>query len=121
SGSGVQWWSTARDGTEAATLSRLGPDQNVGTAVLERCSRPSSGPIAPAQAPTPAAALRAIPCRGDQLTLTNDGGDAGMGHRMAIMALQNTGPQTCVLGGYPTVTLLDTRGQELTTVRAIQR
>ena len=51
-GSGMEWQTVTAAGQESATLSRLGPNQDVGVAVLERCSRPSSG------------AGRARPCSG---------------------------------------------------------
>ena len=44
-GSGIEWWTATRDGVESAILSRLGPNEEVGAAVLERCSRPSAGPV----------------------------------------------------------------------------
>ena len=46
-GSGLEWWTATRDGAESATLSRLGPNEEVGVAVLERCSRPAAGPALP--------------------------------------------------------------------------
>lgn len=125
-GSGLEWQSTAAAGQETATLSRLGPNQDVGIAVLERCSRPSAGPVAPGPLPTPdtlpGGPLRPVdaPCKGPQLKLSADGGDAGMGHRVTIVGVQNLGTQACSLTGYPVVTLQDPRGKILTTVRAEQ-
>lgn len=125
-GSGLEWQSAAAAGQEAATLSRLGPDQDVGIAVLERCSRPSAGPVAPGPLPTPdtlpGGPLPPIdaPCKGPQLKLSADGGDAGMGHRVTIVGVQNLGTRACSLTGYPVVTLQDPRGKTLTTVRAEQ-
>lgn len=125
-GSGVEWQTVAGDGQESATLSRLGPNQDVGVAVLERCSRPSSapvtgGPVSPGDV-LPGGALppAAAPCKGPQLKLSADGGDAGMGHRVAIVGVQNVSSQVCSLTGYPTVTLQDARGRNLTTVRSEQ-
>ncbi len=124
-GSGLEWWSAARDGTESATLSRLGPDEDVGVAVLERCSRPSSGPIAPGPLPEPQPApggvlAAATPCRGPQLKLSVDGGDAGAGNRVTILGVQNVGAQACSLTGYPTVVLQDRQGRNLTAIRSEQ-
>lgn len=125
-GEGLEWWTATRDGQESATLSRLGPNDQVGTAVLERCSRPSSGSVI---APGPAPMLTAPPaststggmtCKGPQLRLSADGGDAAMGNRVAIIGVTNTGTQACVLNGYPTVTLQDARNRDLTTIRADQ-
>jgi len=125
-GSGVEWWTATRDGQESATLSRLGPNQDVGVAILERCSRPASGvdtPVGPAPLPTPAPGgvlPAALPCKTGQLKLSADGGDAGMGHRLATLGVQNIGPQACSLTGYPTVVLLDGRGRSLTTIKIDQ-
>lgn len=123
-GSGLEWWAATRDGVENASLSRLGPNQDVGVAVLERCSRPSAGPVAPGPVPAPDVLPggplppAVTPCRGPQLKLSADGGDAGMGHRLTIVGVQNVGAQVCGLTGYPTVTLQDAQGRTLTTVRS---
>lgn len=125
-GSGMEWQTATAAGQESASLSRLGPSQDVGVAVLERCSRPASAPVAPGPVPTPDAlpggALppAATPCKGPQLKLSADGGDAGMGHRVTIVGVQNVSAQVCSLTGYPTVTLQDASGRSLTTVRSEQ-
>ncbi len=124
-GSGLEWWSATRDGSEGATLSRLGPNEDVGVAVLERCSRPSSGPVAPGtvpgQQPAPGGVLPAsAPCRGPQLKLSAEGGDAGAGNRVSILGVQNVGAQACSLTGYPTVVLQDRQGRNLTAIRLEQ-
>lgn len=125
-GSGMEWQTVTAAGQESASLSRLGPNQDVGVAVLERCSRPASAPIAPGPVPTPDALPggplppAATPCKGPQLKLSADGGDAGMGHRLTIVGVQNVSAQVCSLTGYPTVTLQDARGRSLTTVRSEQ-
>lgn len=124
-GSGMEWWSATRDGSESATLSRLGPNEDVGVAVLERCSRPSSGPVAPGPLPVPQPAPggvlpAAVPCRGPQLKLSADGGDAGAGNRVSILGVQNVGAQACSLTGYPTVVLQDRQGRNLTAIRSDQ-
>lgn len=124
SGSGVEWWTATRDGQETATLSRLGPNEDVGVAILERCSRPSSGGTAPAgptplPTPAPGGVLPAsAPCKSVQLKLSSEGGDAGMGNRVAVLGVQNIGPQACSITGYPGVSLLDERGRTLTTIRS---
>ncbi len=125
SGSGLEWWTATQDGQETATLSRLGPNEDVGVAVLERCTRPSSGPVAPVPAPTPQPAPggvlpAAAPCRGPQLKLSNEGGDAGAGNRVVNIGVQNLGAQACSLTGYPGVTLQDRQGRTLTAIRAEQ-
>jgi len=127
-GSGVEWWTATRDGQESATLSRLGPNEDVGVAVLERCSRPGGGLTPgpqpqPGQTPTPApgGVLPAnVPCKGPQLKLAAEGGDAGAGNRVRNFSLQNIGAQACSLTGYPGVVLQDARGRNLTTIRADQ-
>ena len=124
-GSGLEWWSATRDGSESATLSRLGPNEDVGVAVLERCSRPSSRPVAPGPLPGPQPAPGGVlpvaaPCRGPQLKLSADGGDAGAGNRVSILGVQNLGAQACSLTGYPTVVLQDRQGRNLTAIRADQ-
>jgi membrane-bound inhibitor of C-type lysozyme len=124
-GSGLEWWSATRDGSESATLSRLGPNEDVGVAVLERCSRPSSGPVAPGPLPGPQPAPggvppAAVPCRGPQLKLSADGGDAGAGNRVSILGVQNVGTRACSLTGFPTVVLQDRQGRNLTAIRADQ-
>ncbi|MEY4556473.1 MAG: hypothetical protein RL093_1592 [Pseudomonadota bacterium] len=124
-GSGLEWWSATRDGSESATLSRLGPNEDVGVAVLERCSRPSSGPVAPGPLPGPQPAPGGVlpasaPCRGPQLKLSADGGDAGAGNRVSILGVQNVGIRACSLTGYPTVVLQDRQGRNLTAIRADQ-
>lgn len=121
-GPGVEWVTASGEGQESATLSRLGPNDAIGVAVLERCSRPSAGttPTGPAPAPGGGVTPALAPCRGPQLKLSNDGGDAGAGNRVAIIGVQNIGAQPCSLTGYPTVTLQDARGRNLTTVRSEQ-
>ncbi len=126
-GSGLEWVTASGDGQEGATLSRLGPNDDIGVAVLERCSRPtagpnsgSNGPTGPAPAPGGAVVPAVAACRGPQLKLSNDGGDAGAGNRVAIVGVQNVGAQPCSLTGYPAVTLQDARGRTLTTVRSEQ-
>lgn len=124
-GSGLEWWTATRDGAENATLSRLGPNDEVGAVVLERCARPSSGPVAPGPVgpslPAPGSPLPvAAPCRGPQLKLSNEGGDAGMGHRRAIIGVQNIGARACSLTGYPMVVLQDARERPLSAVRTDQ-
>lgn len=126
-GSGIEWWTATRDGTESATLSRLGPNEEVGSAVLERCSRPSSGPIAPGPQPAPQPAPGGVlptssaqPCRGPQLKLSSEGGDAGAGNRVTNIGVQNIGSAACSLTGYPGVVLQDRQGRNLTAIRSEQ-
>ncbi len=109
-GQGLEWWTASRNGQESGTLSRLGLNDTKGGTIIERCSRP-----VPALAPTPEA-----PCVGANLRLSVEGGDAGMGNRVTVLAVQNTGAQTCSVAGYPAVTLADAGDRVLTTVKAVQ-
>lgn len=124
-GSGVEWWTATRDGQEGATLSRLGSNEDVGVAVLERCSRPGVGTVTPGRGQTPVPAPGGVlpvaaPCKGPQLKLSNEGGDAGAGNRVNLIGVQNVGARACSVTGYPTVTVQDARGRTLTGVRAEQ-
>lgn len=127
SGSGLEWWVASRSGQESATLSRLGPNEDVGVAVLERCARPSANPGLPAPGPgepaTPASGgvlPASTPCRVAQLRLSNDAGDAGAGNRANVFGMTNTGTLACSVSGYPSVGLLDAQGRVLTAVRSDQ-
>lgn len=127
-GSGVEWLTTSRDGREVATLSLLSPNEEVAVSVLEQCSRPLAVPVpvqaAPVQNPSvqaPGGVLpAAAPCRGPQLKMAVEGGDAGMGNRVQNFSLQNVGASACSLTGYPGVTLLDGKGAAVASVRADQ-
>ncbi|WP_438852912.1 DUF4232 domain-containing protein [Brevundimonas nasdae] len=134
-GSGVEWWTTSRDGREVATLSLLSPNEEVAVSVLEQCARPltaaapdlTSGitPPQPMPQPTPIPAQGGVlpasaPCKGPQLKMAAEDGDAGAGNRVRNFSLQNVGASACTLIGYPGVTLLDGRGQAVTSVRADQ-
>lgn len=126
SGSGLEWWIAAGEGAENATLSRLGPNEDVGVAVLERCSRPSANPALPAPTPdrlTPAPGgvlPTSAPCRVAQLRLTSETADAGMGGRTNVFAVTNAGATPCSVSGYPAVSLLDAQGRALTAIRSDQ-
>lgn len=127
SGSGMEWWIASREGSESATLSRLGPNEDVGVAVLERCSRPSANPALPVPGtpitpqPAPGGVLPAsTPCRAAQLRLTSETGDAGAGGRTNVFAVTNIGTAPCSVAGYPAVSLLDGQGRAMTAIRSDQ-
>lgn len=127
SGSGVEWWIAAREGAESATLSRLGPNDDVGVAVLERCSRPSANPNLPVPGqpttpqPAPGGVLPAsAPCRAANLRLNSETGDAGAGGRTNVFGVTNAGTTPCSVAGYPAVSLLDAQGRGLTAIRSEQ-
>ena len=116
----VEWRTLTRDGVENGTLSRqVAEDAPV---VLERCSRPApAAPVVPAPAVAAGpVAPAASPCKGPQLRLTAEGGDAGAGNRVSVLGVQNLGAQACSLTGYPAVVLQDRQGRPLTGIRAEQ-
>lgn len=126
-GSGLEWWIATRDGQESATLSRLGPNDDVGVAVLERCSRPSANPALPVPGPSPlpqptagGVLPAAAPCQAANLRLGAAGGDAGVGNRIGIVSVLNTGPAACGLAGYPALSLLGSQGRPISTLRIDQ-
>ena len=71
------------------------------TAITESVKRTVTPPMTPTA------------CANDQLKLTVEGGDAGMGHRLSLLALTNAGTGACVVGGYPEVMVLDAAGNPL--------
>ena len=120
-GADMVWVSSVRNGRDDAILGRASADGSSEGILLERCARPVDG-TAPAAAPMPPVPVNdpptAAPCRGPQLQLADAGGDAGMGNRIAILAVRNLGSAACSLTGYPSVTLVDDRSQVLATVRS---
>jgi membrane-bound inhibitor of C-type lysozyme len=125
-GEELEWWTAARGDQETATLSRLGPNDEVGSVVLERCSRPANT-VLPPQAPGEAGGLEVVdrdlapPCRGPALRLAREGGDAGAGNRQAIMSLTNAGSTPCSVRGYPGVVLRGEDGDDLDQVRTVRQ
>ena len=118
-GSSLEWWSASRDGQERATLSRLGPNEQVGAAILERCARPTSGD-ASAGGGGGLVAVTAV-CRAEDLSARIAGGDAGAGNRGAVVELTNTGDGPCSLSGHPSVQAQDAQGRTLTALRVEER
>jgi membrane-bound inhibitor of C-type lysozyme len=125
-GPDLEWWTAARGDQETATLSRLGPNEDVGSTVLERCSRPANT-VLPPRAPGEAEGLEAAdpdmapPCRGPALRLAREGGDAGAGNRQVVMSLTNAGSTACSVRGYPGLVLRDADGDDLDQVRTVQQ
>lgn len=122
-GSGLEWWTAARGDQETGTLSRLGPNDVVGSTVLERCSRPASTVLPPAAPGTvePIDSDMAPPCRGPALRLAREGGDAAAGSRQIVLSLTNAGSAPCSVRGYPGLTLKDADGADLDQVRTVQQ
>lgn len=115
-----EWWSTTRAGREQATLGRVGPNEQVSAVVLERCSRPLPASAGVALVPETAggvAPANGTPCRGPQLQLAAEAGDAGAGNRETIYSLKNVGTQTCTVQGHVGLTLQDAQGQSLSSIR----
>ena len=123
---GVEWSLSTRDGVETGVLTRVA---SAGGEVLETCRRTlpvvvTAPPVTEAaQAKTPQAAPGGVlpasaPCKGGQLALSADGGDAGMGNRVAIIGVRNTGTEACSLTGYPAVTVQDRQNRNLTAIRS---
>lgn len=123
-GTELEWHTAVRDGRERGVLMRIPANPEDRPVVLERCSRPASdvAPPTPEPAPvTPGLIAAANPlCVGSQLRLSAEGGDAGMGHRVAIIGVQNVGPRACSLSGYAAVGVQDRQGRDLTGIRAVQ-
>ena len=125
-GQELEWWTAARGDQETATLSRLGPNEEVGSTVLERCSRPANT-VLPPQTPGEPAGLEVVdsamapPCRGPALRLVREGGDAGAGNRQVVLSLTNAGSTACSVRGYPGLTLRDADGDELDQVRTVEQ
>ena len=120
-GTEFEWTTAVRDGEESGVLTRIPARAEDRPVVLERCSRPAPdvAPVTPDPAPVTPGMAAAVnpPCLGPQLKLSADGGDAGMGHRVAILGVQNVGAQACSLSGYATVGLQDRQGRDLTAIR----
>lgn len=124
---GVEWTLSTRDNVETGVLTRVA---SAGGEVLETCRRTlpvvvTAPPVTDAaQAKTtPQAAPGGVlpasePCKGGQLALSADGGDAGMGNRVAIIGVRNTGTEACSLTGYPAVTVQDRQNRNLTAIRS---
>jgi membrane-bound inhibitor of C-type lysozyme len=119
-GSGLEWWTASRNGQESATLSRIGPNDQVGMAILERCSRPSANPDLPPPGQQPESGGDPAACRTADLRLAAGETDAGAGNRAQILTLTNAGTTPCSLSGYPGVSLLDANGRPVSGVRSDQ-
>lgn len=119
-GSGLEWWAASRDGQEQATLSRIGPNDQVGTVVLERCSRPSTNPDLPPPGQPASTGAAVLACRTGDLRLAAGESDAGAGNRAQVLTLTNAGTVPCSLSGYPAVSLLDADGRPVRGVRSDQ-
>ncbi|RZJ05814.1 MAG: DUF4232 domain-containing protein [Brevundimonas sp.] len=123
-GTELEWATAVRDGAEGGVLTRVPARAEDKPVVVERCSRPAPdvAPPKPDPAPVTPGLAGAVnpPCVGPQLKLSADGGDAGMGHRVAILGVQNVGTRACSLSGYATVGLQDRQGRDLTAIRPNQ-
>ena len=114
-GEALEWWSATRDGREEGRLSRLDAEGKPQGVELERCVRKGQ-PLAPAS--NPQSMAKAPACAGPQLALELEDSDAGAGNRGLVLSLRNAGTETCSITGYPGVTLMDTEGRPVVSVRA---
>lgn len=122
-GADLDWVSSVENGQEAAVLSRTQVAGSGTGSVLERCTRAGAAAgLAALPTETPPAPIgntaSAAPCKGPQLQMEDAGGDAGMGNRVAVLAVRNLGTAACGLSGYPTISLVDDRNRVLEGVRA---
>jgi len=117
----LEWWTAVRGGQETGVLRRVADNPEAEGQTIERCARAAPDVAAPAPAASPASPpvpqAMGPACRGDQLRLSRDGGDAGAGNRVMILGLQNTGAQACSMLGHPDLTLLDPQGRPVTSLR----
>lgn len=124
-GDELEWWTAARGDQETATLSRLGPNEEVGSTVLERCTRPANTVLPP---PGPgegepdevAGASGVAPCRGPALSLARVRSEGAAGSRYLTLSLTNEGTAPCSLTGYPGLRLQNGQGRALTQVRTVE-
>lgn len=106
---GVDWRVRINEGQEVGQL--LLTDEDGQPNVIEQCSRP---------APVLAAAPRVRsmpPCISPDLAYGVEAGDAGMGHRLTTIRVENRGAQPCQLDGAPQVSLIDANGQAIDGVK----
>lgn len=118
----LEWWTAVRGGQETGVLRRVADNPEAEGQVVERCTRAApdvaaAPPAGPTEAVPASDAAIGPACRGDQLRLSHQGGDAGAGNRVMIVGLRNAGPQACSLLGYAEVALLDREGQSISGVR----
>jgi len=110
---GADWTVVTQAGEEVARLTLMGADKK--PVVAELCRRP-----APQLATLPK--HRAMkPCISPDLAYGVEAGDAGMGHRLTTIRVENRGPAPCQLDGAPQVSLLRADGQALSQIKAEAR
>ena len=92
-----------------------GDQQSTTTTTVASTTAPASTPLSAPPPPSPPPA-----CRAGDLTLTKVSSDAGAGQRSGVYGFINTGPEACMLQGYPTVLLFDADGNQTDQVTAVQ-
>lgn len=83
------------------------------TTTTTSTTTPTTTTTAP-HAPTTTTPVSLTTCRGSQFTGTNVGSEGAAGTGYDIMTLTKTSTGTCVVDGYPIVTLLDAKGAVIT-------
>lgn len=107
---GVDWTVTTRDGEEVGRLVLTSTDKK--PVVAEQCRRPASQlAVAPKDR-----AMR--PCISPDLAYGVEAGDAGMGHRLTTIRLENRGVSPCQLEGPARVAVVDSAGKALNQIKA---
>ncbi|HEY3814928.1 MAG TPA: DUF4232 domain-containing protein [Caulobacteraceae bacterium] len=62
----------------------------------------------------------AAPCKSGDLSLAHQSDDAGAGQREVVYAFTNNAAAACSLTGFPTLALIDAKGQPITSVPTVQ-
>ena len=84
------------------------------TTTTTSTTSPSTTTTTAPHAPTTTTPASLTTCRGSQFTGTNVGSQGAAGTGYDTMTLTKTSPGTCVVDGYPIVTLLNAKGAVIT-------
>jgi hypothetical protein len=77
----------------------------------------ASSASSPSSTTTTSARTSALPCRDGQISVSDGGGGAGLGHEDQVILFSNQSQATCVLSGYPGVAGLDAQGDQVVQAR----
>lgn len=110
SAEGVDWRVRLHEGEEVGEL--ILSDADGKAIVTEQCRRP-----APVLAAAPKARAMS-PCISPDLAYAVEAGDAGMGHRLTTIRVENRGAQPCQLDGAPSVSLINASGLPIDGVKS---
>lgn len=83
-------------------------------------SRPST-PRSSSSAAIASPAAVGRPCRSSQLTVTHADGTGGLGHHSVVVVFRNRSTSNCLLGGYPTATVVDGTGRQIAKAKPIEQ